>query len=94
MGKGAAMKREGGNMTTASNEGGSTSPFPPDDVREWIEKTATELRSALANPAVCSRVVELLCGDDERRARRFAELATELEGMELTMRRGSDDESD
>jgi len=68
----------------------SSVPLPPDERREWIDKTAIELRDALALPAVRSEVVELLCRNDERRARRRAELATELEGMELTMR--SDDE--
>jgi hypothetical protein len=82
-------------LTTARNECGSTASLPPDDVREWIDKAAIQLRDALAIPQVRARVVELLCGDDERRQRRLAELATELEGMELTMRleNGNDDES-
>jgi hypothetical protein len=73
----------------------TTDRLPPDDVREWIDKAAIQLRSALNDPAVRREIVGLLCGDDERRQRRLAELATELEGMELTMRlgNGNDDEN-
>jgi hypothetical protein len=82
-------------LTTASNEGGSTASLPLDDVREWIAETAAVLRSALNDPTVRAEIVGLLIGDDERRQRRLAELATELEGTELTMRlgNGNDDES-
>jgi hypothetical protein len=52
------------------------------------------LRTALAEPATRTRVMQLLTGDDEqeRRQRRLAELATELDGMELTIRLGKDDD--
>jgi hypothetical protein len=43
------------------------SDLPPDDVREWITRTAIELRATLANPAVRSRVIELLNGSDATR---------------------------
>ena len=45
----------------------SSVPLPPDDVREWITKTANELRDVLANPQVRTRVVELLNGDTRDR---------------------------
>jgi hypothetical protein len=57
---------------------------------------AAAIRTALDDPTVRAEIVGLLIGDDERRQRRLAELATELEGTELTMRlaNGNDDESD
>jgi len=45
----------------------SSVPLPPDDLREWIAKTAIELRDVLANPQVRTRVVELLDGDTQGR---------------------------
>jgi hypothetical protein len=70
------------------------SPLPPDDEREaWIQSVAGAIRRALDDPNVRCEIVGLLCGDDERRQRRLTELTTELDGMELTMRLGSDDEN-
>jgi hypothetical protein len=65
------------------------------DAREaWIERHAAELRRVLRDPQVRAEVVALLGGDDQeqRRQRRLAELATELDGMELTLRLRRNDE--
>jgi hypothetical protein len=45
----------------------SSVPLPPDERQEWITKTANQLRDALANPQVRTRVVELLNGDAQGR---------------------------
>jgi hypothetical protein len=73
-------------------EGVATNSLPP-DVQEWIDKTAAELRDALNDPVTRAEICALLTGEQEQRQRRLAELATELQGMELTMRLGNDDET-
>jgi hypothetical protein len=62
---------------------------------EWISEVAAAIRRALNDPAVRAEIVTLLCGEEERRQRRLAELATELQRMESTMRvgDGTDDEN-
>ncbi len=65
------------------------------DAREvWIEAHAAELRGVLADAGVRREVVGLLGGDDQeaRRERRLAELAQEVNRMELTIRVREDDE--
>jgi hypothetical protein len=72
----------------------SGSDLSPDDEREaWIQRNAAMLRGALAEPATRARVMQLLTGETERRTRRLAELATELDRMEITIRLGNSDES-
>jgi hypothetical protein len=51
----------------------SESDSLPPDGREWIAKTAVQLRDALANPEVRTRVVELLTGDRQAQRRRRLE---------------------
>jgi hypothetical protein len=65
----------------------SGSDLPPDE-QEWICSVAAAIRTALDDPSVQAEIVGLLCGDEERRARRLRELAVELEGREITMRLG------
>jgi hypothetical protein len=72
----------------------SGSDLSPDDEREaWIQRNAAMLRGALTEPATRARVMQLLTGETERRTRRLAELATELDRMEITIRLGNGDES-
>ena len=71
----------------------ATSSLPPDDDREaWISSVAAAIRNALNDPSVQAEIVGLLTGEDERRQRRLRELAAELEGRELTMRLGRDND--
>jgi hypothetical protein len=68
--------------------------LPPDDERDrWIQRNASELQRALANPAVRAELLALLGGDvdQQRRQRRLAELAQELDGMEVTWKLWRDD---
>jgi hypothetical protein len=41
----------------------SNCPLPPDNLREWIDDAAAQLRDALAIPQVRSRLLELLLGE-------------------------------
>jgi hypothetical protein len=61
---------------------------------QWIARHAAEIRAVLADAGVRDEVLGLLGGDDQeqRRQRRLAELATELDGMELTLRLRRDNE--
>ena len=61
---------------------------------QWIARHAAEIRAVLADAGVREEVLGLLGGDDQeqRRLRRLAELATELDGMELTLRLRRDNE--
>jgi hypothetical protein len=68
----------------------SGSDLPPDK-QEWISSVAAAIRTALDDPTVRREIVDLLTGEDERRQRRLQQLATELDGMEITLRLGSDD---
>ena len=47
-----------------SDDGAS---LPPDDVREWIDNNAPELRAGLANPKTRARLLELLLGEQRQR---------------------------
>jgi hypothetical protein len=66
-------------------------PSPP-DVDEWIRQNAAVLRNALMEPTTRARILDLLTGGDERRQRRLEEVAAELDGTEITMQLGKDDD--
>jgi hypothetical protein len=57
-----------------------------DDSAAWIERTAGELATALADPAVRAEVLALLDGHERGRARRLAAARAELAGMEVRWR--------
>lgn len=83
-----AAEPKGGNLNSDSGS------LPPDNEREaWIQRNAAMLRGALAEPATRARVMQLLTGETERRTRRLAELATELDRIKITIRLGNGDES-
>lgn len=67
MGKVIAVTGEGGKLPTVRNESGTSSPLPPDDIREWIDDNAQELRAGLASPTTRARLLELLLGERPQR---------------------------
>ena len=66
-------------------------PSPP-DVDEWIQRNAVVLRNALMEPTTRARILDLLTGEVERRQRRLEEVAAELDGTEITIQLGKDDD--
>lgn len=66
-------------------------PSPP-DVDEWIQRNAVVLRNALMEPTTRARILDLLTGEVERRQRRLEEVAAELDGTEITIHLGKDDD--
>jgi hypothetical protein len=66
-------------------------PSPP-DVDEWIQRNAVVLRNALLEPTTRARILDLLTGEVERRQRRLEEVAAELDGTEITIHLGKDDD--
>jgi hypothetical protein len=84
--KGKGTDSEPGGMELATAKRGEVPSLPPDDL-------GAAIRRALNDPAVRREIVSLLCGDEDRRERRLAQLAQELDGMEYTMRLGTDDEN-
>jgi hypothetical protein len=55
---GRAVTKGGSQLQSSGDDS-----LPPDEVREWIDRTANLLGTVLANPQVRTRVVELLGGD-------------------------------
>jgi hypothetical protein len=55
---------------------------------EWIARHTAEVAKALRSPKVRAEVLAILVGEDERRTRHLAELAQELEEMEVTLKLG------
>jgi hypothetical protein len=66
-------------------------PSPP-DVDEWIQRNAVVLRNVLMEPTTRARILDLLTGEVERRQRRLEEVAAELDGTEITIHLGKDDD--
>jgi hypothetical protein len=66
-------------------------PSPP-EVDEWIQRNAVVLRNALMEPTTRARILDLLTGEVERRQRRLEEVAAELDGTEITIHLGKDDD--
>lgn len=56
-------------------------------VDEWIERNAAALAQVLAHPPTRARVLDLMTGVEDHRQRRLAELAAELDAMNLQWRK-------
>ena len=55
-------------------------------------ENAVVMRNALMEPTTRARILDLLTGEVERRQRRLEEVAAELDGTEIPIHLGKDDD--